>query len=58
MRDNSVIDASAYWVDGDTLHYIDRQGKEKQVPVSQVDEARSQQLNRERGIEFGLPKSG
>ena len=58
MRDSSVIDASAYWVDGDTLHYIDRQGKEKQVPVSQVDEARSQQLNRERGIEFGLPKSG
>ncbi len=58
MLDNSVVDASAYWVDGDTLHYIDRQGKEKQVPVSQVNEARSQQLNRERGIEFGLPKSG
>ncbi len=58
LRDNSVIDAVAYWVDGNTLHYIDKQGKEKQVQVSQVDEARSQQLNSERGIEFGLPKSG
>jgi hypothetical protein len=56
LRDNSVIDASAYWVDGDTLRYIDRQGKQQQVPLSQVDEARSQQLNRARGIEFGLPK--
>jgi len=58
MRDGSVIDAAAYWVDNGTLNYVDRQGNRGEVPVSQVDESRSQVLNRERGIEFGLPKSG
>ncbi|MGE5567734.1 MAG: hypothetical protein ACM3S5_01740 [Rhodospirillales bacterium] len=57
-RDGSVIDAAAYWVDGNTLHYVDRQGNPGEVPVSQVDQSRSQELNRERGVEFGLPQSG
>ncbi len=58
LRDNSVIDAAAYWVEGSDLHYVDTQGKHKQVPLSDVDDARSRELNRERGVEFGLPKPG
>jgi hypothetical protein len=57
LRNNSIVDALAYWVDDGTLRYVDMQGRQQQVPLSQVDQARSQQLNRERGIEFGLPQS-
>jgi hypothetical protein len=56
LRNNTVVDALAYWVDDGTLRYVDMQGKQQQVPLGQVDQARSQQLNRERGIEFGLPR--
>jgi hypothetical protein len=57
LRDNSVIDAAAYWVEGNELHYVDAQGKRSQVPLSEVDRTRSRELNSERGIEFGLPNS-
>ncbi len=57
LRNNSIVDALAYWVDDGTLRYVDMQGQRQQVPLSQVDQARSEQLNRARGIEFGLPQS-
>jgi hypothetical protein len=40
---------------GDTLHYITPEGRRAQMPLGQVDRARSEQLNRESGLDFGLP---
>lgn len=55
LRDSSVVRALAYWVQDDTLHYVDQAGTQKKMPLAEVDRARSAKLNRERGIDFGLP---
>jgi hypothetical protein len=55
MKDHSIIAAASYWVNGKMLHYVTLQHQEKQVPLDQVDRAFSQQLNRERRVEFLLP---
>ncbi len=55
MKDHTIYAAAAYWVDGKTLHYVTLQHQEKQAPLDQVDRSFSQQLNRERGVEFHLP---
>lgn len=55
LRDSSVVRALAYWVEDDTLHYVDQEGTQKKMPLGEVDRARSAKLNRERGIDFGLP---
>jgi hypothetical protein len=54
--DDSVIAAVAYWVDGATLHYVDRRHEHRQMPLQQVDRALSEQLNRERRVDFRLPR--
>lgn len=55
MKDHTIYAASAYWVDGKTLHYVTLQHQEKQAPLDQVDRSLSQQLNRERRVAFHLP---
>ena len=54
--DDTVIAAVAYWVEGDTLHYVDRRHEQKQIRLDQVDRALSEQLNRERRVDFRLPR--
>lgn len=55
LRDSSVVRALAYWVQDNTLHYVDQEGTQKRMSLAEVDRARSAKLNRERGIDFGLP---
>ncbi len=55
-KDDSVIAAIAYWVDGDTLHYVDRRHEPKQIRLDEVDRGLSEQLNRERRVDFRLPR--
>ena len=50
-----VLAAIAYWVDGDTLHWVSRDAKQNQLSLSLVDRQFSKQLNDERHIEFKLP---
>jgi hypothetical protein len=47
--------AVAYWVDGDTLHYVGTDHLERQSPLSLVDRDLSARLNRERHVTFTLP---
>ena len=54
-RDGSVYAGIAYWVEAGTLHYLDLEGKHHEMPVDQVDRARSEKLNAGRQIEFRLP---
>jgi len=56
MKDQGIVAAAAYWVDGKTLHYLTLQHQEKQVPLDLVDHSFSQQLNRERHVAFHLPE--
>lgn len=55
LKDSSVYSAVAYWVEGDTLHYITPQGRHNQVSLDLVDREVSEKLNRGRKVEFRLP---
>lgn len=55
LTDNSVYTAVAYWVDGETLHYITPQGKHNQVSLALVDRDLSARLNQGHKVEFHLP---
>jgi hypothetical protein len=55
MKDHTIFPAIAYWVEGDTLNYITVQGSKNSVSLDLVDRDFSQQINKERKVEFGLP---
>jgi hypothetical protein len=55
-RDHRIEAAIAYWVEGDTLHYVTRQREKKQIPLDEIDRAFSEQLNRDRRVDFRLPR--
>jgi len=55
MQDHTIIPVIAYWVQGDTLHYISLKSEPKQVSVASIDRDFSRQLNRERNVPFALP---
>jgi hypothetical protein len=47
--------AQAYWVAGDTLHFVTFQGEQKQAAVTSIDRALTLRLNHERHVDFLLP---
>jgi hypothetical protein len=53
-RDGSIRGTLAYWIEGDTLHYITTQGSHNKASLDLIDASFSEQLNRERNIEFSL----
>jgi hypothetical protein len=55
LTDHTVVAAIAYWVDGDTLHWVSREAKQNHMSLSLVDRDFSKQLNDERRVEFKLP---
>lgn len=55
LNDHTIRAAEAYWVDGNTLHYVTLQHEQRQAPLDTVDRAFSAQLNRERRVPFQLP---
>ena len=48
FKDHSIYSAFAYWVDGDTLHYVTPQRVHNQVSVALVDRELTDKLNRGR----------
>ena len=48
FKDHSIYSAFAYWVDGDTLHYVTPQRVHNQVSVALVDRDLTDKLNRGR----------
>jgi hypothetical protein len=56
MKDHTIYPALAYWVEGDTLNYITTQGTQNSVSLELVDREFSQQINRDRKVDFGLPQ--
>lgn len=56
LKDSSVYSAVAYWVEGESLHYITPQGKANQVSLALVDRNLSTRLNMGHKVEFRLPE--
>ncbi|MBI3472384.1 MAG: hypothetical protein HY013_13605 [Candidatus Solibacter usitatus] len=56
FKDHTIYAAFTYWQEGDTLHYVTTHGTHNQVSLSLVDRDLTDRLNRERNVEFRLPK--
>jgi hypothetical protein len=56
LKDGTVYSAYAYWMESDTLHYVTTRHAHNQASLNLVDSTVSNQLNRERGVEFKLPE--
>jgi hypothetical protein len=54
FEDSSVVAALGYWMDGETLHYVTKNFEKKTTPLKSLDKALTEQLNRERNVEFKL----
>lgn len=54
LRDASVRAALGYWSEDGTLNYVTPQGSVNHVSLDMLDRATTDQLNRERGLEFEL----
>ena len=55
LQDHVILPTIAYWVQGNTLHYISLEGAPNQVSLALVDRDFSQQLNWDRHVLFALP---
>jgi len=54
FRDKTIRAAMTYWVQDDTLHYLDTDHQEQRAALSSVDRQLSAQLNRERRVPFAI----
>jgi len=55
FKDHVIRAAVAYAVEGATLYYTTLQGTREQAPLDSIDVPFSEQLNRERNVEFRPP---
>jgi hypothetical protein len=55
FQDHTIYAATAYWVDGDTLHYFTSGNTHNQVSLGLVDRQFTERLNKEAGVEVKLP---
>jgi len=55
FNDHTIRAALSYTVEGDQLRYTTREHEEKTAPLSSVDVRFSEQINRDRRVEFRLP---
>lgn len=55
FKDHTILPALAYWVEGENLNYVTKEGKPNSASLSLIDRDFSRQLNRERSIDFNLP---
>jgi hypothetical protein len=54
FADSSVVAVIAYWEQAEQLHYVTNSFAKRIVPVNTLDKKLSEQLNRERNVEFKL----
>jgi hypothetical protein len=55
FTDHTIQAANAYKVEGDQIYWQDRDNKEHHAPLSKVDVPFSQQINRDRSVDFQIP---
>jgi hypothetical protein len=54
MKDETIVAATGYWVQGEKLTYLTPQGNEKTVALSLIDKDLSERLNDERHVDFHM----
>ena len=54
LNDGTIKASIGFWMDGDTLNYITRDGVRNRISIDRVDREFSVKLNAERGLEFKL----
>ena len=57
FKDHSIYSAFAYWIEGDTLHYVTPQRVHNQASLSLVDRELTDKLNRDRNMQVKLPNT-
>jgi hypothetical protein len=57
FKDHTIYAATAYWVDGDTLHYFTAGNVHNQASLALVDREFTERLNKEAGLDVRLPAS-
>jgi hypothetical protein len=55
FQDKTIKAVTDYWLDGNTLNYVTRQGAKGSAQLADIDLSFTKQLNRERDVEFRLP---
>jgi hypothetical protein len=55
FKDHTIYAATAYWVDGDTIHYFTSGNVHNQASLALVDRDFTERLNKEAGVEVKLP---
>ena len=55
IKDGTVWAARAYWIEDSTIQLLTVRDERKSITADQVDRALTEQLNRDRGVEFRLP---
>lgn len=55
FNDHTIRAAVSYTVEGDQIRYVTREHEEKTAPIDSVDRRFSEQINRDRRVEFRLP---
>jgi hypothetical protein len=55
FKDHTIYAATAYWVDGDTIHYFTGGNVHNQASLALVDRDFTARLNKEAGVEVVLP---
>lgn len=55
FKDHTVLAALAYWIEGDTLKYVTKDGKPNSASLSLVDRDLSRQMNKQLNVDFNLP---
>jgi hypothetical protein len=54
-KDHSIYSALAYWIEGDTLHYVTTQNTHNQASLSLIDLDKTAKLNDDRSVPFSIP---
>jgi hypothetical protein len=54
-KDRSIYSALAYWIEGDTLHYVTTQNTHNQASLSLIDVDQTYKLNTDRSVPFSIP---
>jgi hypothetical protein len=54
FRDHTIQAAYAYWVEGNTLHYVTTQGSHNRATLDLIDRDLSVRLNKDRQVDFTI----
>jgi hypothetical protein len=55
LEDGRRLSASAVWVQGSTVHYLDSDDLHRELPLAAVDRQSTRGLNKERNLDLRLP---